>query len=160
MFNGKFERNLKYHQNFMYQALKLAERAMDEGEVPVGAVIVKDKRIVGRGYNQTEKLLDPTAHAEMIAISAAASTLSNKYLKDCTLYVTLEPCPMCAGALVWSKIDRVVFGALDEKAGSCGTVFNLTNADNLNHNIEIIQGVLETDCSYLLKEFFKTKRER
>jgi tRNA(adenine34) deaminase len=159
MFNGKFESKMKNHQNFMHQALKLAERAIDEDEIPVGAVIVKDERIIGRGYNQTEKLRDPTAHAEMIAISAAASTLSNKYLKECTLYVTLEPCPMCAGALIWSKIDRIIFGALDEKAGACGTVFNLTNSGKLNHNIEVIQGVLEADCSYLLKEFFKTKRK-
>ena len=159
MFNGKFESKMKNHQNFMYQALKLAERAIDEDEIPVGAVIVKDERIIGRGYNQTEKLRDPTAHAEMIAISAAASTLSNKYLKECTLYVTLEPCPMCAGALIWSKIDRIIFGALDEKTGACGTVFNLTNSAKLNHNIEVIQGVLEADCSYLLKEFFKTKRK-
>lgn len=159
MFNGKLETKVNYHQNFMFEALKLAERAMDEDEVPVGAVIVKNERIIGRGYNQTEKLLDPTAHAEMIAISAAASTLSNKYLKNCTLYVTLEPCAMCAGALVWSKIDRIVFGALDERAGACGTVFNLTNSNKLNHEIEIIHGVLEADCSYLLKEFFRTKRE-
>ena len=159
MFNGKFESKMKNHQNFMHQALKLAERAIDEDEIPVGAVIVKDERIIGRGYNQTEKLRDPTAHAEMIAISAAASTLSNKYLNECTLYVTLEPCPMCAGALIWSKIDRIIFGALDEKAGACGTVFNLTNSGKLNHNIEVIQGVLEADCSYLLKEFFKTKRK-
>jgi len=159
MFNGKLETRMNYHQNFMFKALKLAERAMDEEEVPVGAIIVKNERIIGRGYNQTERLKDPTAHAEMIAISAAASTLSNKYLKGCTLYVTLEPCPMCAGALIWSKIDRIVFGALDERAGSCGTVFNLTNSDKLNHNIEIIQGVLESDSAYLLKEFFKSKRK-
>jgi len=131
MFNGKLETKVNYHQNFMLKALKLAERAMDEEEVPVGAIIVKNERIIGRGYNQTERLKDPTAHAEMIAISAAASTLSNKYLNSCTLYVTLEPCPMCAGALIWSKIDRIVFGALDERAGSCGTVFNLTNSDKL-----------------------------
>jgi tRNA(adenine34) deaminase len=109
----------------MLQALKLAEIAYNKGEVPVGSVVVHEGRIIGKGYNQVEMLKDPTAHAEMIAISSACATLNNKYLNGCTLYVTLEPCPMCAGALVWSKLKRVVFGALDEKAGACGTKFNI-----------------------------------
>ena len=104
----------------MMQAFRHAEIAYDNGEVPVGAVVVHENRIIGKGYNQVEMLQDSTAHAEMIAISAACSTLQNKYLGDCTLYVTLEPCPMCAGALVWSKIKRIVFGTMDEKAGACG----------------------------------------
>lgn len=149
---------LKKHQQYMRKAFMLAEQAFEEKEVPVGALIVKDDEIVGRGYNQTERLKDPTAHAEILAISAACATLGNKYLDGCTLYVTLEPCPMCAGALVWSKIDRIIFGASDPKAGSCGTVFNLAANHKLNHQVEVIQGILEADCEWLMKEFFKTRR--
>jgi tRNA(adenine34) deaminase len=153
MFNGK-----NVHQNYMMQAFRLAENAYEKGEVPVGAVVVHENRIIGKGYNQVEMLQDSTAHAEMIAVSAACSTLQNKYLEDCTLYVTLEPCPMCAGALVWSKIKRIVFGTMDEKAGACGSVFNISSNKKLNHNIEIIQGVMEADCKFLLQEFFRSKR--
>ncbi len=146
------------HQKFMVQAILLAEKAFEEGEVPVGAVVVHKNRIIGKGYNQVEKLTDPTAHAEILAITAACDTLNEKYLRDCTLYVTLEPCPMCAGALVWSKIDRVVFGAWDPKSGGCGSVFNIAQNQQLNHQIEVIQGILEQDCEYLLKSFFQSKR--
>lgn len=146
------------HQKFMAQAVLLAEKAFEEGEVPVGAIVVQNNRIIGKGYNQVEKLTDPTAHAEIIAITAACETLNEKYLTDCTLYVTLEPCPMCAGALVWSKIDRVVFGASDPKSGGSGSVFNITQNQQLNHQIEVIQGILEQDCEYLLKSFFHSKR--
>lgn len=156
MFNG----NRTVHDNFMHQALKLAETAYRNNEVPVGAVVVKDERVIGKGYNQVELLNDPTAHAEMLAISAACSTIQEKYLNDCTLYVTLEPCAMCAGALVWSKISRLVFGAMDEKAGACGTVFNISSNLKLNHQVEVIQGVLEQDSKYLLQQFFKEKRKR
>ena len=149
---------VELHQRFMAQALLQAEQALNEKEVPVGAVITYQNRIIAKGYNQVEKLNDPTAHAEIIAITAACNFLESKYLKDCTLYVTLEPCPMCTGALVWSKIDRVVFGASDPKAGSCGTIFNLSNNSALNHNFEVIQGVLELDCEHLLKDFFRKKR--
>lgn len=149
---------IREHQKFMLQAFKLAEEAYEEDEIPVGAVVVRENRIIGRGYNQTERLKDPTAHAEMLAISAACSTIGNKYLEDCTLYVTLEPCPMCAGAIVWSKIKRVVFGATDAKAGSCGTLFNLASNKKLNHQAEIIQGVMEQDCTWILKQFFKKRR--
>jgi len=144
----------------MKQAFLLAEQAYDEEEVPVGAIIVYKDRIIGKGYNQTERLNDPTAHAEMIAISAACSTLESKYLHDCTLYVTLEPCPMCAGALVWSKIDTLVFGAWDAKAGSCGSIFNLSSNDKLNHQINVIQGIMESDCEWILKRFFEEQRAR
>ena len=146
------------HQKFMQKAFSLAEQAYDEEEIPVGAIVVKDDRIVGRGYNQTERLTDATAHAEMLAISSAFATLDNKYLDGCTLYVTLEPCPMCTGALVWAKIDRIVFGASDSNAGACGTVFNLASNEKLNHRIEVIQGVMEQDCEWILKEFFKVRR--
>lgn len=153
MFNGK-----NIHKNYMLQAFRLAETAYENGEIPVGAVVVYENRIIGKGYNQVEMLQDSTAHAEMIAVSAACSTLQNKYLDDCTLYVTLEPCPMCAGALVWSKLKRVVFGAMDDKAGACGSVFNISSNNKLNHKVEVIQGVMEADCRFLLQDFFKSKR--
>ena len=146
------------HLRYMQQAFLLAEQAYNEKEVPVGAVIVKDDSIIGKGYNQTERLNDPTAHAEMLAISAACSTLGQKYLQDCTLYVTLEPCPMCAGALVWSKIDTVVIGAWDAKAGSCGSAFNLSTNDKLNHQIDVLQGFMESDCEFILTQFFEERR--
>jgi tRNA(adenine34) deaminase len=149
---------IQIHQKFMAQALLLAEEAASKGEVPVGAVITYQNRVIAKAYNQVEMLNDPTAHAEILAITSACSFLDQKYLKDCTLYVTLEPCPMCAGALVWSKIDRVVFGASDPKAGACGTLFNLHQNDALNHEFEVIQGILEQDCEYLLKDFFRKKR--
>ncbi len=158
MFNGKSTGHIEQHRNFMLQALKLAEQAYRQNEVPVGAVLVHEGRIIGKGFNQVEMLKDPTAHAEMLAISAACATLQNKYLGGCTLYVTLEPCPMCAGAIVLSKIDRVVFGALDEKAGACGSVFNLINNQKLNHQVETIHGVLDTDSEFLLKQFFSERR--
>lgn len=150
---------LKLHQQFMQKAFMLAEQAYDEKEIPVGALVVKNKHIIGKGYNQTERLKDATAHAEMLAISAASATLENKYLNGCTLYVTLEPCPMCTGALVWSKIDRVVFGAVDPKSGACGSVFNIASNKKLNHQIEVIQGVMEQDCEWLLKKFFEEQRK-
>ena len=152
--------NLWYiHQRYMLKSLQLAEKAYEEGEIPVGAIVVLNNQIIGKGYNQVEKLKDPTAHAEMIALSAACDTIGNKYLKDATLYVTLEPCPMCAGALVWSKIDKVVYGASDPKAGACGSVLNILNNSDFNHRPEIIQGILEQDSEFLLKSFFSSKRE-
>lgn len=143
----------------MQQAFFLAEQAYEEKEVPVGALVVKNERIIGKGYNQTERLNDPTAHAEMLAISAACSTLGEKYLQDCTMYVTLEPCPMCAGAMVWSKLDTVVIGAWDPRAGSCGSVFNLSTNDKLNHQVDVIQGLMEQDCEWILKQFFEERRQ-
>lgn len=156
MFNG--DPSISADQKFMQEALKLAENAYFKDEVPVGAIVVYKNRIVGRGYNQVEMLRDATAHAEMLALSAASTTLNNKLLNDCTLYVTLEPCVMCSGAAVWSRVKRLVFGAMDEKAGGCGTVFNLASNKKLNHQIEIIQGVLEFECAQILKKFFKNKR--
>lgn len=155
MFNGELP---SIHQQYMREALKLAETAFMKKEVPVGAVVVYQNRIIGRGYNQVELLKDPTAHAEMLALSAACATLGDKYLHECTLYVTLEPCMMCSGAVVWTKLERIVFGAMDVKAGSCGTVFNIASNRKLNHQAEIIQGVLESDCSELLRRFFMSKR--
>lgn len=143
----------------MQQAFWLAEQAYEEKEVPVGAVVVKNDRIIGKGYNQTERLNDPTAHAEMLAISAACATLEKKFLQHCTLYVTLEPCPMCAGALVWSKIDSVVIGAWDAKTGSCGSIFNLVSNKKLNHQVDVTQGYMEQDCEWILKQFFQERRQ-
>ncbi|SMO90412.1 tRNA adenosine(34) deaminase TadA [Fodinibius sediminis] len=148
------------HLRFMQQAFLLAEQAYEEKEVPVGAIVVKDDDIIGKGYNQTERLGDPTAHAEMLAISAACATLGEKYLTDCTLYVTLEPCPMCAGALVWSKIGTIVMGALDAQAGSCGSVFNIAGSKKLNHQPTVLHGLMEQDCEWILKQFFQERRSK
>ncbi len=148
------------HFRFMRQALLEAEKASDAGEVPVGAVIVHKNRIIARGHNQVELLSDPTAHAEMIALSAAFSHLGEKYLTECTIYVTLEPCPMCAGALVWAKTGRLVFGAQDEKAGACGSIFNIAHHPVLNHRMEVLQGVMEDESEMLLRRFFEKLRKK
>ena len=139
-------------------ALREAERAFEAKEIPVGAVVVHRGQLVGRGHNMVEQLKDPTAHAEMIAITAACETLGVKYLKNCTLYVTLEPCPMCAGALVWSKLERLVFGAFDDKAGSASTLFNIPQDRRLNHHVDIVSGVEAERSAGLLREFFQSKR--
>lgn len=136
----------------MKEALKEAQRAFEQDEVPVGAVVVCNQRIIARAHNLTETLNDVTAHAEMQAITSAADFIGGKYLKDCTLYVTLEPCVMCAGALQWSQVSRVVFGALDEKRG-CSTVGQLYHPKT-----EVRGGVLETECGNLLRAFFQKKR--
>lgn len=149
---------LETDRRWMRLALKEAERAFDAGEVPVGAVVVKDGLVVGRGHNQVERLLDPTAHAEMIAITAACQTLDTKFLSGCTLYVTLEPCPMCAGALVWARLSRLVFGAFDEKAGATSTLYNLVQDPRLNHQMEVVSGVEADHAAALLRSFFRAKR--
>ncbi len=143
---------------FMQQALTLAQKALEEGEVPVGAIIIHEGKIVGRGYNRVEQLKDPTAHAELIALTAACNTLNAKFLTGCTMYVTLEPCPMCAGALVWARPDRLVFGASDARAGACGSIMNITRHPALNHRPEVIQGVMDVESEVLLKDFFRQKR--
>ncbi|MGO9480436.1 MAG: tRNA adenosine(34) deaminase TadA [Candidatus Kryptoniota bacterium] len=146
------------HLRFMSAAMKEAETAYKQNEVPVGAVIVKGDLVIAKAYNQVELLQDPTAHAEIIAIGAAANHLGNRRLKGCTLYVTLEPCPMCAGAVVLSRLDRVVFGAYDPKMGACSTLYNLVQDERLNHRVEIIAGVMEDDSKLLLREFFEKNR--
>ncbi len=145
-------------ERWMESALREAEQAYKKKEVPVGAVVVQNGRIIGRGYNQIESLRDPTAHAEMIAITAAAAQLGGRRLERCTLYVTLEPCPMCAGAIVLARIPRLVFGAWDPKAGACGTLFNIVQDERLNHRVEVVSGIAETKCGELLKEFFSKVR--
>lgn len=139
---------------FMKQALKLAQRAFDEEEIPVGAIVVCNNQVIGKGYNQTERLNDVTAHAEMLALTAAFSAMNSKYLKECTLYVTLEPCVMCAGALYWSQIDRVVYGASDEKRG-----YQKLKSPVLHPKTEIVSGVLSEESGQLLRSFFQARRK-
>lgn len=146
------------HRYFMNQALLEARKAYDLGEVPVGAVVVRQHTLLSRAHNQVETLGDTSAHAELLALRAASAQLGEKYLTGCTLYVTLEPCPMCSGAMFWSKITRVVFAASDAKAGACGSLFNIAANRNLNHQIEVIQGVCEAEASGLLRQFFEHRR--
>lgn len=144
---------------FMNEALRLAEKAARLGEIPVGAVVVRDGEIIGRGYNQRETKKSAISHAEVIAIEEACRTVGDWRLTGCTLYVTLEPCPMCSGAIVNSRIDRVVFGATDRMAGCCGSLINF-NAYPLNHSFVIDSGICESECKAILKEFFETKRKK
>jgi tRNA(adenine34) deaminase len=145
-------------ERWMEYALKEAAQALRRKEVPVGAVIILENRIIGRGYNQIESLQDPTAHAEMIAITAAATWLGSRRLDDCTLYVTLEPCAMCAGAIVQARVPRLVFGAFDPKAGACGTLYNLVQDARLNHRVDLKGGICAEECGAFLKEFFAKVR--
>lgn len=144
---------------YMQEALIEAGMAGDAGEVPIGAVIVKDGEIVGRGHNLTRTLKDPTAHAEMIAIRQAASNLGGWRLIGCEMYVTAEPCSMCAGALVWSRIEKVYIGTMDPKAGACGSVFNIPQDKRLNHYVDIEKGMMQEECSEMLTGFFRKLRK-
>ena len=144
--------------DYMRIALRQAAAALEEDEVPVGAVVVHEDRIIGRAHNDREKLNDPTAHAEMIAITQAAAALESWRLTGATLYVTLEPCLMCAGALVNGRIKRVVFGARDERAGACGSLYQVGLDTRLNHRFEVTGGVLEDECAAILQQFFRKKR--
>ena len=144
----------------MKEALAEAKKAAAAGEVPVGAVIVKDGEIIGRGHNETETAKDPTAHAEMIAIRQAAKNLGGWRLTGCTMYVTTEPCSMCAGAIVWSRISRLFIGTMDPKSGACGSVFNIPQESRLNHFVEIETGLMQEECRSLMKSFFKELRKR
>ncbi len=146
------------HDVWMRWALKEAQRAYSQKEVPVGAVVIEKDRIIGRGYNQTVTLQDPTAHAEMIAISAAANALKSWRLEDCSIYVTLEPCAMCAGAIVLARIKRLVFAILDPKSGACGSLRNIVQDHRLNHRVDVVSGVCEQEASELLKSFFQNLR--
>ncbi len=142
------------HEFFMRQAIVEAKKAEEKDDVPVGAVIVFEGRVIARAHNQRELLKDPTAHAEMIAITQAAAYLENWRLTGTTLYVTLEPCAMCAGALVQSRIDTLVYGAVDKKAGACASVMNLVQEPRFNHRLNVIPGVLADECKHLLQSFF------
>jgi len=146
-------------RKFMEEALREAEKALAQDEVPIGAVVVYQGMIYARGYNQRERLGDPTAHAEIIALRAAAARRGSWRLHGMTLYVTLEPCPMCAGAMVNARLDRVVFGASDPKAGAAGSLMNLANDERLNHRLVVTGGVLAEPAGRLLTDFFRQKRE-
>ena len=145
---------------FMKKALQEALKAGACEDVPVGAVIVLQNKVIARAYNQVELLGDPTAHAEMIAITEASAFLKNKWLKDCALYVTIEPCSMCAGALVLSRISKVVYGARDPKTGAGGSVFNILDNEKLNHRVEVRAGVLKEECATLIQDFFRKQRAK
>jgi tRNA(adenine34) deaminase len=147
-------------ERIMRQAIAEAEAALDSEDVPVGAVIVHKGRVIGRGRNQRELLKDPTAHAEMIALTAAADAMTAWRLEGCTLYVTLEPCVMCAGAIVLARVERLVYGADDPKAGACGSVYNIVEEGRLNHRVTVERGVLGRECGDLLRAFFAQQRSR
>ena len=142
----------------MRVAIDQAEIARQNGDVPVGAVIVQAGRLIAKAYNQREQLKDPTAHAEIIALTQAAEAVGNWHLDDCTIYVTLEPCAMCAGALVLARMDRLVYGCEDPKAGACGSLYNIVQDDRLNHRLEVTSGVLADECTKQLQGFFANRR--
>jgi tRNA(adenine34) deaminase len=146
------------HSYFIQEALKEAYKAFEYDEVPIGAVVVYKNRIIARAHNQVLKLKDPTAHAEMIAITQAADYLRYERLINCSLYVTIEPCAMCTGAAVLARLKKIIYGADDQKSGACGSVLNIANNKHLNHQIEIVRGILKEVCLLLLQEFFKKKR--
>ena len=147
-------------EHFMREALRQARKAAKQDEVPIGAVIVHEGHVIARAWNQVETLKDATAHAEMIALTAAQGAMGDWRLADCDLYVTKEPCPMCAGAIMHCRIRRLIFGCADTKAGAAGSFWNLLQAPNLNHRSEITAGVLGDDCVMMLKDFFRDARER
>lgn len=145
-------------EDFMAQALQLARQAEDAGEVPVGAVVVSNGQVIGHGSNAPISESDPTAHAEIEALREAARYVDNYRLPETTLYVTLEPCPMCAGAMVHARVSRLVYGCADPRSGAAGSVFDITRSDSLNHRLEVVGGVRETECRDLLQKFFRAKR--
>lgn len=152
------ESSLKEWKKFMRAALAEARRARKEGEVPVGAVIVKEKKIIARAHNQPIKKCDPSAHAEVLVLRRAARKLKNYRLNGCDLYVTIEPCAMCVGAAIQARVDKIIFGAKDQKAGACGSVLQVAGNKKLNHRVKIISGVLEVECRSLIQNFFKARR--
>ena len=143
----------------MATALREAAKAAEAGEVPIGAVIAHGQRIIAKAHNQRESLRDPTAHAEIIALTQAAAFFDNWRLLDTTLYVTLEPCPMCAGAIVLARVKRLVFGADDPKAGACGTLYDIVRDARLNHQVEVTGGVCSDECAAVLQQFFQARRQ-
>lgn len=145
-------------ERYMRMAVDAAGVAEENGDVPIGAVIVYEGRVIAKAYNQREQLKDPTAHAEIIALTQAAAALGMWRLHGCTIYVTLEPCPMCAGALVQARVDRLVYGCTDPKAGACGSLYDICRDDRLNHRLAVTAGVLAEDCAALLQDFFRQRR--
>ena len=150
--------NIESDDKYMKLALEQAGIAEENGDVPIGAVIVKDGQIIAKAYNQREQLQDPTAHAEIIALTQAAAALENWHLNGCTIYVTLEPCPMCAGALVLARMDRLVYACDDPKTGAAGSLYNIVRDDRLNHRLEVTSGVLAAECGAILQDFFQRRR--
>jgi len=148
------------HILYMREALKEAQKALEEDEVPVGAVVVHEGKVIARGHNQIERLKDPTAHAEMLALTSATNYLGQKWLNGASVYVTIEPCSMCAGALVLSRVKDLYFGAKDPKTGACGSIINIASHKKLNHRIKVKGGVIAGDCGSLLSAFFKKKRKK
>ncbi len=148
------------HEHFMRQALQQARQAFELDEVPVGAIIVHEERVIAAAFNQREQLHDPTAHAEMIAITQAAQALNDWRLERCLLYVTLEPCPMCAGAIIQARIPWVIYGAADPKAGAVNSLYQLLTDARLNHRCQVVAGILENECGGLLSQFFQAKRRQ
>jgi tRNA(adenine34) deaminase len=145
-------------ERHMRMAIDAACVAEENGDVPIGAVIVYEGRVIAKAYNQREQLKDPTAHAEIIALTQAAAALGMWRLHGCTIYVTLEPCPMCAGALVQARVDRLVYGCTDPKAGACGSLYDICRDGRLNHQLEVTAGVLADDCAAVLQDFFRQRR--
>lgn len=150
--------NIEDDQRFIRQAIEAARIAQDNGDVPIGAVVVFKNRIIAKGYNQREQLNDPTAHAEIIALTAASAEIGSWRLSGCTMYVTLEPCPMCAGALVLARMDRLVYGCDDPKTGAVKSLYNICNDPRLNHRIEVTSGILADQCCEQLQNFFAKRR--
>ena len=144
----------------MRRALREAQKADLQGEVPVGAVVVQDEKVIARGHNRPLALLDPSAHAEILALRRAAKKLGNYRLKGCDLYVTIEPCAMCAGAIIQARLRRVVYGAPDPKAGACGSALDVLNHPKVNHQVEVVSGVLAEECASILQEFFRCRRRK
>lgn len=151
---------MKSHEYYMREALKEAKKAEMIDEVPIGAVVVKENKIIARGHNLREKKQSATAHAEIVAIEKACKKLGTWRLEGCTLYVSLEPCPMCAGACIQSRIETIIYGASDPKGGSIGTCVDLTKVKEYNHHPNVIKGILEEECSSILKQYFKMKRKQ
>jgi tRNA(adenine34) deaminase len=156
--NIDIDNPLQPHDRWMWAALEQARMAFEAGEVPVGAVIVHQERVIAEAHNQREMLKDPTAHAEMIALTQAAEALGSWRLLDCTLYVTLEPCPMCAGALVQARVPTIIYGTTDPKAGACHTLYQITSDPRLNHQATVLGGALQHECRAILQEFFAVQR--
>ena len=150
--------NIREDDQYMRIAIEQAKIAEENGDIPIGAVIVYKNQIIAKAYNQREQLRDPTAHAEIIALTQAAAFVESWRLNGCTMYVTLEPCPMCAGALVLARVDRLVYGCDDPKAGACKSLYNIVQDERLNHRLEVTCGVLREECSRLLQNFFQKRR--
>ena len=148
------------HEKWMREALKEAKQALQKEEVPIGAVVVFENRVIGRGHNQVELLQDPTAHAEMIALTAATNALGKKWLNEATMYVTIEPCAMCAGAMILGRLKRLVYGASEMKTGAHSSILNLLDDPRINHRIEVIPGILDAECGHYMSLFFEEIRKR